>query len=429
MAINRRLLLAGLAAAPPAAAQTAAVAPPAPPAPVPVEQRLLTEALKHVHAMSFDGGAFSGPGWDLVVSEGRACEFTLLGEEHGTAEVPVFARALYAALQPAGYDTLAIEISPPIAQDLDQAARGGIEGIRLFEKEYPPGPAFYFWRTEAEMIAAIRTGTPGKRDVLWGLDYEVTSDRRLIARLKAKAPASAAAALDALDKASLAAWDKWRATHNPGALFTFSGDPALVRALRAAWSKPDADAAMLMATLEETLEINALFPGKAWQSNERRSGFMRANLARRLSEAAAQGRKPKVMIKMGESHVMRGVSWTGNFDVGSLAAEAATLRGGKAFAILAGGGAGAVHGVLDPTVIATRPAPVDMFDQLGLGFLIAALKHNGPAVVDLRPLRPMLASTGRLKAFNNPEAVKTIFSFDVLLVWNGSTPAKMLMEG
>jgi hypothetical protein len=159
---------------------------------------------------------------------------------------------------------------------------------------------------------------------------------------------------------------------------------------------------------------------------------MRANLVARLSAAAAEGRHPKVMVKMGESHVMRGVNWTGNYDVGALLPEAAELRGGRAFSLLAGGGLGARHGVLDPSRMATAPADVDMLDELGLAFLVdalpAAYRGSGPVLIDLRPLRAIASGTARLKAFNNPDAVRVIHAVDVMVIWNGTTPARMLAE-
>jgi len=407
-----------------ASAQTSPV--PGAPTPPSVEQRLLDRARQNLHPMSFNGHVCAGSGWDLLVAESRQAEFVLLGEEHGTVETPILALQLFTALRPSGFDTMAIEISPPIAQDLDAAARGGVEGIAAFCAAYPPGPAFYFWKTEAELIAGVRAAAPPHQDALWGLDYEVTGDRRLIERLKAEAPASARPSLEALDQASLGAWATWRATHNPGALFTFSGNPALVRAVRAAWPRRGADANMILDTLEQTLEINALFPARGWESNELRCRFNRANLVAHLNRAAAHGRAPKVMFKMGESHMMRGVSWTGNFDVGSLAPEAAALRGGKSFSFLVGGGRGARHGVIDPTNLTVTDAPVDMLNQLGLQFMVDGLDGAGPVLVDLRPLRPLLSSAARLKAFNNPDAARTIFAFDALIIWNGSTATQML---
>ncbi len=392
------------------------------------QQRLLSRAQQNIRPLALKSGKLSGPGWDFLLSETRDCEFVMLGEEHGLAETPVLTRELFLALRPSGFDTFAIEVSAPIAEDLDEAARGGIEGIKAFVHKYPPGPAFYFWRTEAELIAAVRVAVADKRAVLWGLDYEIACDRRLIARLRAKAPASASAALDALDQASAKAWETWRTTHNPGALFMFSGDPAFVHAVRQSWPQPDADAARILNTIEETQEINRLFgAGKGWESNERRSRFNRANLLAHLNAASAEGRRPKVLFKMGESHLMRGVSWTGNFDVGSLVPEIAAVRGGKTFSVLVGGGKGSHHGVLNPTDMSVIDKPVDMFEQLGLSFLADAASQPGPVLIDLRPLRALVSSTKAQVTLNNPEAVRNIHAFDAMIVWNGSTAAQMLV--
>src|SRR5262249_10127063 len=150
----------------------------------------------------------------------------------------------------------------PIAEDLDAAARNGVPGIQDFIKANYPGPAFYFWKTEAELIAAARAAVPGKRDVLWGVDYEVGCDRRLIKRLWDKTGSqknSLGSSLTKLDGASQDAWKAWRETKDPSKLFTFAGDPQLVRDVRASWKKPDADVQRILTTLEETLEINRLY--------------------------------------------------------------------------------------------------------------------------------------------------------------------------
>ncbi|HEY2177110.1 MAG TPA: hypothetical protein VGH15_00885, partial [Caulobacteraceae bacterium] len=307
MDINRRRLIGAAGAIAGVAGTRPATAAPQAATAGEVEQALADLARRNLHPMTFDGHGFAGPGWEFLAREGAAAEFVSLGEEHGTNEIPLLARQLFTALRPAGFDTLAIEISPPIAEDLDAAARGGVAGVARFVRDWPPGPAFYFWKAEAELVAAVSASAPGGVPALWGLDYEVTGDRRLIHRLKLKAPPMARAPLARLEAASLDAWAAWRASHDPARLFTFAGDPGLVRAVRAAWPRPDADADLILATLEETLEINALFPAKGWESNQRRCRFNRANLVRHLARAAARGRRPKVMFKMGESHLMRGV--------------------------------------------------------------------------------------------------------------------------
>ncbi|HEY7852264.1 MAG TPA: hypothetical protein VIB82_04770, partial [Caulobacteraceae bacterium] len=52
---------------------TAQVTPP----PNPVESLLLAAAVANLHPIAVQGQTFSGPGWDLLVSEGAASEFVL----------------------------------------------------------------------------------------------------------------------------------------------------------------------------------------------------------------------------------------------------------------------------------------------------------------------------------------------------------------
>lgn len=256
-----------------------------------IEQRLRERAGENVHPLAFDGSVFSGPGWDLLVSEGRAAEFVLLGEEHGTAEIPVLSREIFRALRPAGFDKLVIELSPPVAEQLDEAAKAGLEGLRTYMEAAPPGPAFYSWRHEAELLAAVRAMVPHSARALWGTDYEVLGERTLIRSLMESAPASARPALDALDQASVTAREKARAESNPEALLMFSGNPALVAAVREAWPDPDAANALILDTLAETMAINQLMRESGWRSNERRAQFNRAQMVRLLAaeEAPAAG--------------------------------------------------------------------------------------------------------------------------------------------
>ena len=72
--------------------------------------------------------------------------------------------------------------------------------------------------------------------------------------------------------------------------------------------------------------------------------------------------------------------------------------------------------------------PVDMLDQLGLSFIVAAVPQAGVVLIDLRPLRSLVSSTAAQTALNNPEAVRNIHAYDAMIVWNGSTATKMLVS-
>lgn len=426
--IDRRMMLAaaGLAglAAGPALGQTAPAAPAAP-QPTLLEQ-LAAGAGENRHRLEFADGQFSGPGWDFLVAEGRKARFFLLGEEHGIAENPKLVGALFGALAPTGYDTLAIETSPMIAGAMDAAARDGTEGLRRLFAEPGSGAAFYSMREEAELLAAVRAAGPAGRPVLWGLDYDIAADRLAIARLKARPkPAAAVAALARLGAASLAAWAQYEATRGPQHIFNFSGDPALVRAVREAWPGADPDASWMLTVLEETLEINRLFlSGSGHASNQRRAELNKANLFRYWRQARSEGRSPRAMFKFGANHMVRGLNMTEAFDLGTTIPELAALEGESTFSLMVLPGSGRSVAVLDPATWTYRESePRDDY-AAGLEPVAGQAFEDAFTVIDLRPLRALLS--GRRTAGVNRELVRVVHGFDGLLVMSGSSPSRNL---
>lgn len=424
----KQLLLAGLMILSGTLAARAQTPPPAAsPAPS-FEERLAKRALENRHAVSFRNGTFSGPGWDLLLAEGKKSRFFLVGEEHGVAEVPAVVRELFRALEPAGYRNLAIEISPPMAAVLDDLARGenGLARLSAFFQENPPGVAFYTLQEEAELLVAARAAVAAQRPVLWGLDYEVTADRFLFDRARKNAPEGAArAAADALYEKSAAAWKTVSETKNPAAFFSFSASPDSLDELRRAWPSPDPESALALDVIGETLAINQLFfQGRNWESNDRRARLNRGQLLRHLNEARGRGESPRVLFKFGASHMIRGRNVTEVFDLGNLAAEMAAAEGSQSFHLLVVGGTGTEHAIFNPMELKYVPAPVDLATEEGLQPIVAQALPEGFTLIDLRPLRPLL-SAARTKAAD-PELMRIVHGFDAILVLTGSRPARQL---
>lgn len=430
MAIHRRAILAGgglaVLAAEAAQAQTPGLAPAAP-APT-LEQRLAARAAEHRHALAFDGRTFSGPGWELLVDEGRKAKFFMLGEEHGLAENAALAGQLVEALAPSGYDRLAIEISPPMAREIGEVLeRGGVEALKRYYAQHQTFVAFYTMRQEAEFLARARKALPRRSDALWGLDYEVGGDRRLIAQLKTKPkPPAARTPMTALATAANAAWADFQQSRNPGKLFSFGGDPQLVRDLMAAWPEPDPESAWILEVLLGTLETNALWlQQKGWESNQRRAALMRANWARYWRGLGAKARQTRAFFKFGASHLIRGRSMTEVLDMGNLVAETAALEGRTSFNIFVVGGAGAQAARFNPVAWRYEPGPAGDAEAEGIGFLAAQALPRDFTVIDLRPLRPLLPAGQTRKA--DPRVSRVVHGFDALVVMPGATASENLV--
>ena len=425
MTTHRRGLLAGLglsalAGAAPAAAQTPPAAAPRPP----LSERLAARAAEHRWPVTFTGGRASGPGVDRLIEEGKAARFFLLGEEHGLAEVPALVATLMPALKPAGYTRLGLEVSPSAALALDAAASGGLDGIRDFYRTGPRALAFYTMLEEARMLADLRAAFPGKAPLCFGLDYEVTGDRLLIEALAAKAPASARAPLAALDSASKAGWAKYDTTKNLSDILPFSGDPDLVRAVRAAWPNPDAASEEILETLEQTLVINQHQTAQRYfLSNDVRARFNRANWVRFWATEGRRKQPPRALLKFGAGHMVRGRSMTEVYDIGSLISETAALRGETSFHLLVIPLNGR-QAYLDGKTLTYAQAEASTVAEMGLEPIARAALGSGSTLIDLRPLRALMPGSVTRTADANLSRV--VHGFDALLLVRDSTASTNL---
>ena len=385
-------------------------------------QTRLLEALQRNRLPLTMSDSPAGRGWDWLVQEARASRFTLIGEEHGVAETAQFAAALFKALRPSGYNRIGIELSPPIAEDIEAAARrNGVQGVLNFFANADTWSPMHM-RDEAQFLAAVVNAAPKGERVLWGLDREIFSDRYLISRLEPKVPPRARDAFTRLKDASLKAQAKNAQTRNPDDLFLLGQDPAVVSALRAAWPNPDRQSEAIMRTLEESLAIEtAERTGGMWPYMQRRVQWMRSNLAANLKEDEKRGSRPKVMMKFGYNHMIRGPNYVNVFDVGAMVDEVALLTGDRAFHVIVLPGPGSRQAVFGPgrTFV---PIATDDYDDFRAGDqrltrVLANPSATGHEVINLRALRP-LAMRG-LESWNT-DVVKTIYGYDAAVIWKSA---------
>ena len=387
----------------------------------------LTEAAReHRSRLDFDGETFSGPALDRLLAAARDAQFLLVGEEHGIAENPKLVAQLFATLVVDGYEKLVIEISPPMADILDVTIdNGGIEGLRDLYATPGGEPAFFGMQEEAELLAAARAALPDAAEVLWGVDYEVASDRPLLRQLRdMDRPANSNAPLEALIAASNTTWGQYEETGNPQFIFSFSGDPALVTAVREAWPDPAGKALRILDTLQSTLEINqAWIQGRGWDSNAQRATALRSNFLRHWHQAKQNGSTPRVVVKLGANHVVRGLNMTGTFDLGTLLPEIAAIEGSRSFSLLVLPGTESMVAVLNPTSWTYEPKPAKDQYAEGLEALTDAAHDDAFTLIDLAALRPIIGT--RTDKYGI-DVVRVVNGFDMLLVMSGSTASSEL---
>ena len=371
-----------------------------------------------------DDGTFSGEGWRKLLVAGRDARFFLIGEEHGIAENPRLVSQLFSELTPAGYRRLLIEISPAMADILDEViADGGMTGLEQFYAEPGNIPAFFGMVEEMQMLVDVRAAVPEGERAFWGADYEVAGDRALIRRLQAmEKPAAAEAPLKALADASHEGWGKHAETQDPQYIFTFSGDPELVRAVARAWPERSDEATLILEALEQTLVINQFWiSGKPYQSNVARASYIRDGFLQRWQSVETADDLPKVMAKYGANHMVRGRNMTNTYDLGALMPEIAEQRGEGTVSVMILPGRNSPTAVLNAKTWTFESAPPKDGYQAGLEPLFTSLLPEGYTLFDLRAMR---ADTWRWARFLDDELLRVVFGFDFLLVMTGSTASQ-----
>lgn len=392
-------------------------------APLAAQDSLAAVLRANAHAMRMEpDGTLSGPGAELLVTAGRDAQFFLVGEEHGVAEVPRVTGALFRALAPAGYRHLAIETGDGLAAELNRRVLADTTGAAYtaFLRDHFPAAPFYGWREDAAMLRAVIHAAGGRPDVLWGLDYDIVADRYALRRLRELAPTDRARALaDSVIAVADSSLRMALSTPNPGLLMMFGGPEGVYAPLRQAYAPaPGSEADRIIRLMEETRAINGYWErGQGYQSNLARARFNKRQLMRYLDEATARdGQMPRVMMKFGFSHMVRGRGVTQVFDLGTLASELADVNGGHSFGVLMLPGAGSAQAVTDPRVFRSMEVPVEV--PAWAQPFYAAADPGQWTVIDLRPFRARIPRLGTL-----PDAtLRVLYGFDAVVILSGSGP-------
>lgn len=371
-----------------------------------------------------DAGELAGPGGVVLREAAADAHFVLLGEDHGIAEVPAFATALYRLLEPAGFDTLAVEVGPRVASEVERILGMDEQRARLeaFLDEYPFSLAFYDLEEEfafLERAAALS----GPKFRLVGVDQELMGASKLLLRQAhalARGP-EVAARLDALLAAEAKATVKAQRSGNPADLFMLTADARELTAVRDLLATESPAAARPIDALLASREIYALNAREGWRSNVLRARLMREHL-----RAAFTAAWPKMLVKIGAYHAFKGINPLRSRELGNFLAEVAELLGSRSLHVLVVGGSGEQSrfaGIGRPP----ETAPIDVATPEGglpalAPFVEIAARHERWSLFDLRPLRPMY----RKLEPADPELERLVFGYDLVVVIPRATPSRPL---
>lgn len=378
--------------------------------------------LKNRYALTLSGDNLGGSALSVLRPAVQDAQFVLVGEDHGIAQIPAIVGTLCDQLMPAGFHTMALEVGPLAAHNLEAWVRdpGGRGQLTAFEKQYPANIAFYNWSEEFDLLSRCSAKTIGPFD-LWGLDQELMgSSGWILTKILEQKPGPNAARearhlLQKNDEAYAAA----AKSGNPGELFMLSASDDELNGLRDALRKEGnpTSQALFDSLLESRQIYQKNMNGQNAESNRQRALLMKHNFVADYQRAASNGASaPKILLKFGAWHMFKGINPLLNNDLGNYVAELADGQGTSSVRILMLGVNGdqlRFAGIGRPAA----PAPLNLAEDKDSDFLYLKpmfdnLLADGFTVFDLRGFRPGFRSLGPV----DREMERLIFGYDFLVL-------------
>jgi hypothetical protein len=356
-------------------------------------------------------GSASGPGWDALVGDMAAADFALVGEQHAVADIAHFAATLQRALAPHGYDYAAYEIGPYATETAELLLRAGPGKLEAISAQRPDRFAYPFLGLveEAELARQIVTHSPRRQHVLWGLDQEFIGAGALMAeRLRPLAQTPA-------QKQAVAEFAAAAAKNH---MLLGTGPASTFDALKAAFADTG-EASSIIDAMSLSNTIYAPFTdrgGAVYDANLLRENYMKANFVSRYTAAEKHGR-PKVFMKFGGNHMMRGLSSTDVQSLGNFISEWGLARGLKSVNVIIDCAGGFQRDFQSGEAVPCESLAAN--PGMLFGDVAAA---TGITLFDLRPLRGLV----RRKSDIDAETRRTIFAFDYYIVMREPKAATMV---
>lgn len=334
-----------------------------------------------------EGTHFMGAGWERLQREVRQSQFVLLGETHGTAQVPQLTAALTQIFQPALFVT---EIDRYQAQDLTQlAAQPGPP--TAFLTRYPMALSFFSWPAEFALAHQLQTqhvpiiGVDQVNFFAAGRFYD-----RLADQVKNKQSRTylrqRAAAYQAHDRATM--------TTDLGQLTMMQQSAAALDSLVTVTKQESPAVRQQVQDYLTSAHIYQTATQPGGGSHQQRTGLLKHNLLLALRPYQPTGGEvlPKILAKFGATHVMRNLSFNGVFDVGSLFDNLADAQQQRALHLMVFGKQGTMvanghyNPAGSPQNVEAYPAETDATSQLLYGQASGTTWN----LIDLRPARRAL---------------------------------------
>lgn len=377
--------------------------------------------------LQVDAGGLHGAGATVIADAVTKARYVLIGEDHLSREIPLFATSICRLMAPGGLRAFAVETGPEAARIVNQSLRRSdrIERLGTFMQAHPDAMAFQNGRDESDMAAECAM-LAGPTFEVWGLDQEFFgASGILLEQMLAAHPGPVARAaierLAAFDRTAAAAA---LASGSVGDLLIFWVTDQQMADTAAAVKR---DGGKRVTELFDSLaETRAIYLGQntdGYASNGQRARLMKRNLVKYLADDQQPAR---LLFKFGDVHAAKGVNGLGQRDLGNFLAERAEGENAASLHIAVYGAKG-VHALYAGVGRQLRAEPFTLTDDADYAWLKDALGLRDKAgagaqwmLVDLRALR------SRPPADMPPAWRKKVYEYDMLVIAPELTPSSLI---
>lgn len=384
------------------------------PLPAQAQDTTLVRLLRtNAYPLTAKGAQLSGPGWNQLQASIAKSQFVLVGEQHGTAEVPQFTQAVAQVQQPVAFIT---EIDRYQARSLTAlTAQPGFP--TAYCKATPMALSFFSWTAEYELARQLRA----QHTRLIGIDQvSFLGVGRFYQELAGQVRIPPARTYLLRQGAGFQARNLACYRSGAGGFSMFVQSAVSLDSLRTI-AKAESPAVRHM--VDDYLLSCRVYQGSGPNgaaSHQQRVNLMKRNLLEELRSLQAGGQPlPKLLFKFGANHMARAISpWSGITDVGNLALNLADVQDAKSLHLLVMGREGSQNNGFNPDDASKNVENYKLDDADFKPFVDLA---PGPdwRVFDLRPARRALLS-GKL-TLSNQALANLLLGYDYFVLVAATT--------
>jgi hypothetical protein len=368
-----------------------------------ISQDTLSQGFVKQYAYTFelDSNAVHGAGWDSLKNDIQRSQFIMLGENHSSPLLSFFTKHLLSAAAKNGFNHFLLETGPVASRKLaslytpDEKLFGKRlhDFLSAFKMKIGSPPAeFMAMKNDVTMYATAfankYTVVGLDKEYVNGVDYLLNELGRYSTKANLKLEYEAAlknAAFHRKQELATSTYAYITECKNDTVIGRFLDHVAL----------QNENARFIVEELRKSFLIYGLNEAKEYfQSEEVRLENVKKNFGQLYYKYAKNPSSFKAIVKFGNVHAERGISYYWHFDVGNLLTEIAASNGNKSLHIY---GMRRYRYQEDGSVSDFYNDGYEVYPNI-----ISLTDSTKWTIVDLRPIR-LLVLTGKIKVKSKPE--------------------------